>query len=176
VDEGEEAHNKDELQRKLRSSFIRNNQGKFTEIIKAIASGDMVLAHRLAHTLKGNAGQIGETALQSAAARIEILLKDGTIPDEDSIINLENELTLAFEELKPIHAEPLESVLSQNTGQIQALFEKLEPMLKNINPESVNLLDAIRAVPGAQELCRQIEEYDFESAAKTLAELKKEWS
>jgi hypothetical protein len=35
------------------------------------------------------------------------------------------------------------------------------------------LVDEIRAVPGAEDLARQIENYDFESAAATLAELRK---
>jgi hypothetical protein len=60
-----------------------------------------------------------------------------------------------------------------DAADVQALFEKLEPMLMNINPESTILLNEIRAIPGAEELARQIEDYDFESAAMTLAELKK---
>jgi hypothetical protein len=39
----------------------------------------------------------------------------------------------------------------------------------------VALLDEIRAVPGTEELARRIEDYDFESAAEMLAELKKKW-
>jgi len=46
-------------------------------------------------------------------------------------------------------------------------------MLENINPECVNLLDEIRAIPGAEELARQIEDYDFEAAAQTLEILTK---
>jgi len=44
-------------------------------------------------------------------------------------------------------------------------------MLECYNSECVNLLGKIRAVPGTEELVRQIEDYDFESAAETLAEL-----
>jgi hypothetical protein len=59
--------------------------------------------------------------------------------------------------------------------RVLALFEKLELMLENINPECVSLLDEIRSVPGTEELARRIEGYDFESAARTLGELRKSW-
>jgi hypothetical protein len=39
----------------------------------------------------------------------------------------------------------------------------------------VALLDEIRAVPGAEDLARLVEDYDFESAAEMLAELRKKW-
>jgi len=50
----------------------------------------------------------------------------------------------------------------------------LEPMLENINPACVELLDQIKAVPGAGELAARIEDYDFEEAAAALAALKNE--
>ena len=36
--------------------------------------------------------------------------------------------------------------------------------LEHINPECVNMLDEIRAMPGTDDLARQIEDYDFETA------------
>ena len=162
----------DTLQRKLCEKFVRDNQSRYTEITEAIATNDVILAHRLAHTLKGNAGQIGKTTLQNTAAEIEALLKDGTIPKTGQLEALESELNLVIEEFKPLLAEaPVQAVSAQ---QAQALFEKLEPMLENINPECVDLLDDIRAIPGTEALSCQIEDYDFEAAAQTLAELKEE--
>ena len=87
---------------------------------------------------------------------------------------LKTELAITLEELaidKPKDKEPQEKPM--NTEQILKLFDKLEPMLKNINPDCAGLLDDIRAVPGATELALQIEDFDFESATETLAALKK---
>jgi len=142
-----------------------------------IAIGDITLAHRLAHTLKSNAGQIGKPALQNIAAEIEASLKDGIIPAASQMNSLETELTAVLDELAPLLDESAAQINtgSPNSEQTRALFEKLESMLENINPECVNLLDEIRAVPGAEKLAQQIEDYDFESAAKTLAEFKKDW-
>ena len=61
---------------------------------------------------------------------------------------------------------------SSNSEQTRALFAKLEPMLENINPECIDLIDEIRTIPGTEELARQIEDYDFEAASRTLTKLK----
>jgi len=170
----DQAREYDELQNKLKQKFARDNQNKYVEITKAIDSGDMELAHRLAHSLKGNAGQIGKTSLSIAAAVVEAQLKEEAMPEEEQMRSLESEITAVLDELKPLltgSAEKSEAK-SMNAEQVRALFERLEPMLENINPECVSLLDEIRGIKGAEELARQIEDYDFESAAKTLAELK----
>ena len=82
-----------------------------------------------------------------------------------------------LEELGPLPDEPPARAGSANTdaGRARELFEKLEAMLEHINPECVELLVELRALPGTGELARQIEEYDFESAARTLEKLKKDW-
>jgi len=172
-DEAAEARDNDVLQKKLRAKFVKDNKSKYTDITEAITAKDIILAHRLAHTLKGTAGMIGMTALQNAAAEIESLLKDGTIPGTKNMQTLETELNSAIEELEPSIIEiPAQAASAQQT---RALFEKLKPMFENINPECANLLGEIRAVPGAEELARQIENYDFESAARTLAIIEKDW-
>jgi len=66
-----------EYQRMLQVYFVKSNQNKCNDIKKAIEEGDIELAHRMAHTLKGNAGQLGKTILQKAAADVERHLKHG---------------------------------------------------------------------------------------------------
>ena len=166
----------DALQKQLRINFVKHNQTIYAEIAGAIAAGDVKLAHRLAHSLKGNAGLLGKTGLQNAAARVEALLQDGAapVPEKDMAL-LNAEFLSLIEELKPLlhEAAARERLEPLSAEQILALFEKLEPLLENINPACANLLDELCAVPGAEELARQIEDYDFKSAAQTLAALKK---
>jgi hypothetical protein len=93
---------------------------------------------------------------------------------------LKTELLSVLEELKPLFEEsqlnkPLIEGQVPDAADVLALFEKLELMLMNINPECVKLLDNIRAIPGTESLAQQIENYDFESAARTLVELKTNW-
>jgi CheY-like chemotaxis protein len=174
----DEQGSNEELQRKLRLNFAKNNRSVLTEITGAVTAGDAKLAHRLAHTLKGNAGLIGMFDLQKAAAEVEYLLKDGVESIwENKLKRLETELTLALDEMEPLSDVPSVKQKSEPLSEKQTLklFEELEFMLENINPECIRLVDDIRAVPGAELLAEQVENFEFESAAVTLEGLKKEW-
>ena len=159
---------------KLKTNFVKNNQTKYVEISEAIHKGNITLAHRLTHTLKTNAGLIGKTGLKNTAAEVEALLKYETIPTAREMDSLKIEINAALTDLMPLLDKVTEHK-NLTVEQTRTLFEKLEPMLENINPECQNLLDEIRAVSGTEELARQIEDYDFESAVRTLAEIKKNW-
>ncbi|MCL2029426.1 MAG: ATP-binding protein [Deltaproteobacteria bacterium] len=170
----EEGPVSEELQKRLRVSFAKKNQAIHIEIAEAAAAGDIKLAHRLAHTLKGNAGLIGKTGLQSAAEEVEELLKEGGAISVwgDKMKLLKSELTLVLEELRPLLDESGKGLEPLTAERILALFDKLEPLLENISPHCLGLIDEIRAVPGAEELARLIEDYDFAAAAEALAELR----
>ncbi len=56
---------------KLLRQFVEQQGPAVTQITEALAQGDIALAERLAHTLKGVAGNIGATQIQSAAATLE---------------------------------------------------------------------------------------------------------
>jgi signal transduction histidine kinase/CheY-like chemotaxis protein len=166
------------LQRELQIMFLKSNQNKFSEITKALDDGDIKLAHRLAHTLKGNAGHIGQAFLQQAAADVELQLKDGvnmTAPEQMDILEAELEAVLA--ELSPLNVktpQPAETIPVEPLDAQSALelLEKLEPLLKMGNPDSLKLIDSLRRIPGSGEMILQIEDFDFEQAVVTLAELK----
>ncbi|MDR2577561.1 MAG: Hpt domain-containing protein, partial [Chitinispirillales bacterium] len=176
VDEDGQTRDKDELLKKLQINFAKSNQTVFTDIVEAVDVGDIKLAHRLAHTLKGNAGQIGKTGLRNIAAEVETLLAGGTsLVTDDKMALLKTELTLVLEELQPLldeRAAVRNAANPLNAEEVSALFEKIESMLENINPEVMNLLDDVRAIPGTEKLACLIEDYNFESAAQTLADLK----
>jgi CheY-like chemotaxis protein len=76
----------EDLKNKFIRIFVNNNKTKYDEITKAIADGDIKTAHRLAHSLKGNAGMIGKKRLQRAAEDVQNLLKEEN-PDLESEAN-----------------------------------------------------------------------------------------
>ncbi|MCL2018806.1 MAG: ATP-binding protein [Oscillospiraceae bacterium] len=165
----------DTLQKKLKINFIKSNHNKYAEIIAALSANDIKHAHRLTHTLKGNAGHIGEQKLQKTAEEIEKMLKNEILPiPEEKMKILESELIAVYERLSPLleESETREKSSPPNDEQRLALFEKLETMLDNINPECANLLDEINTVPGSEELAHYVEDYDFASAAKALTKLR----
>ncbi|MGC3984664.1 MAG: ATP-binding protein [Pseudorhodoferax sp.] len=62
---------KTDLYLNLLRKFEQGQQDAPAQIRSALDAGDMALAQRLAHTLKGVAGNIGAEALQAAAAALE---------------------------------------------------------------------------------------------------------
>jgi PAS domain S-box-containing protein len=172
IDEDEQTRDKNELLKKLRINFAKNSQTMYDDIIEAIANNDITLAHRLAHTLKGNAGQLGKTDLQNIAGDIEEQLKSKAMATESSLNFLKAEFMLVVEEFKPLLSESTIIETTLSAEQIFALLEKIEPMLENMNPEAADFLDDIRTIPDTDELVNQIENYDFDAAMITLTELK----
>jgi CheY-like chemotaxis protein len=101
VNETRQTKDEDILLQKLIPIFLKGNRNKFSEITGALDSGDIKLAHRLAHTLKGNAGQFGKILLQKAAADVEKQLKDGqNLVSPQQLAALETELNAALVELE----------------------------------------------------------------------------
>ena len=90
----------EELKNKLIAIFLQENRNRFDEIRESIAHGDIVLAHRLAHSLKSSAGLIGKNRLQASAAAVETLLKGGENRTNETIMDkLNNELSAVIDEL-----------------------------------------------------------------------------
>jgi HPt (histidine-containing phosphotransfer) domain-containing protein len=168
-----------EFQKTLQRMFLRNNRRKYEEITNALKENDVKLAHRLAHSLKSNAGQIKRTFLQKAASDVESCLKDGKNEVSGELLSmLEKEFSLTLSQLdaelgeedgeeNEVQGEPLDEAACRE------LFDKLEPLLKMGNPECCNFINTLRRAPESDTLIRQMENYDFESAAATLAELRK---
>jgi CheY-like chemotaxis protein len=167
----------DILQNKLKADFAKDNQDKFGEIARAVVAGDITLAHRLAHTIKSNAGLIGKTRLQKAAAEVESALKNGKSLEADMNI-FQYELNKVLDELKPFLDEAAASVQLEISGETidaeaaRELFDKLEPLLNSGSPECLKLIDDLRGIPGSEKLIEYMEELYFGDAAKILAELK----
>ena len=164
----------------LINNFVSSCKNKFNEITDAINTGDIKLAHRLVHTLKGNAGQVGKTLLQQAAKDVEAQLEDGkNMTTSERMAELEKELNEAIAEFTPMVSETV-TVSELNSAAepldvpaMQKLLEELEPMLKNRNIECLKYIDGLRSIPGSEELIRQMESFNFISAMDSFIEIKK---
>ena len=159
-----------ELLSVLKCNFVKSNQTAYNNIKKAAMDGDIKLAKRLAHTLKSNAGQIGEHGLREAALRIE----NGEWGMEDMEV-LKAELELVLEKLSPMLQETVSTqTAALGEEKIRELIGKIEPMLISHNPQCMDMLGEIRSIPGpvTEELVQQIEDFEFKQAAITLEKLK----
>ena len=61
---------------KLLRQFVEQQGPTLNQVSDALAKGDVALAERLAHTLKGVAGNIGAKAVQAAAGILEKLIRE----------------------------------------------------------------------------------------------------
>jgi len=67
---------------KILRQFAEQQGPALDQVADALANGDHALAERLAHTLKGVAGNIGAAGVQSAAAALERVIRDRSNADE----------------------------------------------------------------------------------------------
>jgi len=176
----DEAHHKQaelKLRQKLINHFMENNSNKYAEIKDAIAEGDLVLAHRLAHTLKGNAGQLKKTLLQRAALVVEENLENGeNLVTTQQFETLKMELDAVLAEFAPLVQEQLTSAVQSGTldsAVAHKLLDVLEAMLKDNDSECQSYVEDLRSIPGSEKLIKQIEHFDFEIALDTLIKLRK---
>jgi len=175
VDKHRQAADNEKMQKHLMENFVKNNQNTYSEFKKALETGDIKLAHRLVHTLKSNAGQIGEKQLQAAAAKAEDMLKEekNLLTQEQSDI-LEAELKTVLNKLKPFLPQANTTSKNENMSNesINKLFDELDIMLVNKNPECMNLLDDIRAIPGTEKLAQLVEDFEFKQGISELSKLR----
>jgi len=157
--------------------FVEGQRSVPAEIDAAMALQDWKLAERIAHTLKGVSGNIGATALQAVAEKLERAIKeekpkyaiDGHIKvlkkRLDSLIDqLERKLPQA-ETLKAVSIDP--EKLQQTCDQLQALLADADAAAGDLLAANENLLNT--AFPEHyQQLKDKIQSYDFEAALLAL--------
>jgi HPt (histidine-containing phosphotransfer) domain-containing protein len=185
-DTGNEAESRqynEKLKFSLMANFIKDNKNRYSEITEAIKTGDIKLAHRLAHTMKGNAGNLGKTRLQKAARDIEHLLKDKkSHVSAKKLAVLETELNAVLDELEPLVKEntPLSPVQPLDAQKARETLAELKPLLERGSPDCLKYIDKLRGIQGSGEflvrkLIQQIEDLDFELALETLTEVTVTW-
>ena len=184
----------EEFNKKLKIMFLKSNKNKFSEILHELEN-DIKKAHRTAHTLKSNAGQIGKYDLQSAAEKIESGLAKGyNNVTEEQLSLLETELNNALAEFSLLLNEELEvQKLNKNisgkklnkdeseAGYALRILDEVQPLLKMGNPESCRFIESISDIQGNAEveelknkLIQQIDDFEFDLSLITFNALKEE--
>jgi|GEM_PF-1127304 len=178
--------NNEVLYRRLLKKFYQNHGNASDEIRKALAGNDKPLALRLAHTLKGVAGNIGARELEAASEKLESVLRK-TEP-EDTEMRLDQfdaVLKRVLDALSPIFAET--DSPEWDTGRsekidsigLQALLIQLKSPMQKRQPQQSKILmtqidEAVwprRFSRQLKTLRHQIDKYQFKEALTTLDEL-----
>ena len=156
----------------LTMCFLRENRDRAGEIEQAIYKGDIKLAHRLAHNLRGNAGQLGKTELQKSAEEVESALEGGVSRVTPvQLADLKQKLDIVIHELSELEAvksgeaAPLEKL---DEAQAKKLLQELLPLLEQGDTKSLEFVDKLKAINGTERLVEYIRQFEFEDAANEL--------
>jgi PAS domain S-box-containing protein len=177
------------LYRKLLSKFRRNHADVAVAIKNALDKDDTETATRLAHTVKGMAGNIGAQDLHLAAANLEAAFRQTqreNIPELlDAFSEALGRVANSIAEFELRDPDGAGAVLSAQTipksvdrDRVLSLLSELREFLEDDDTRAVRTLEALReALPAGMaeyelaHLEKHIGEYAFEEALETLAQL-----
>jgi CheY-like chemotaxis protein len=179
------------LYRKLLLDFGANYGGVADEIREALATKDFEQTHSLVHNLKGLAGNLEATELQTAAVKMETLVKGQTketTSDKElkqKFTGLEKALEQALDAVQALGLPAEEKIIEPSTEwlaevPVELLKEVADRIktaaemgdvlqIKSIVEELKSESDAM--APFCDELIRLAEDFDFDGLQKIVLEL-----
>jgi signal transduction histidine kinase/CheY-like chemotaxis protein len=185
----EKALGDEDFYKQILTTFRNEHALDAEKLQNAAGVGDRKLAHRIAHTLKSSAAQIGAEIVSQAAAQIEKALEDGgsgCLPEDfqelkislrDAITELEALLCTDASEVSLREEAPREGPAKKPAeGPALALAETLIPLLEKANTGSLRYVKEIREffppLEGKTEsLISKIEDFEFKTALAMLLEI-----
>jgi two-component system sensor histidine kinase/response regulator len=139
---------------KLLRQFVEQQGPVVGQITGALASGDTALAERLAHTLKGVAGNLGAKLVQTASGALEKLVRDKAKTDE--IETAKQQVTAALdplvEQLKAALGSmtmetpaPTVTPSAANPAQSRETATQLSKLLSEFDPGAADFIESNQA-------------------------------
>ncbi len=171
-----------QLYLKLLSKFSTHYQDFDLQLDSALDQPDKEPAVRLAHTIKGLAGNIGATALETIAATAESELQH----DQRSVETLDSlraEVKNLLQQLAAIHGDSSigQSTATFDKAQAKQLLEQLNAMLEEYDVAVADFLERHKASLNTPELStplksleKAIADYDYEQAMQQLGNMLEE--
>jgi len=176
------------LYRDLLTQFVAKQQSVGNRIAEALENGDRHQAERLAHSLKGAAGNLGinqifrsagnlEKAIRESETGIADLLKDLRSAMDRQIRTIQTALAVnGTDRMRPSGARPAEA--RQALTAIARLKELLEASDADACEAYRNLAVLLRGIVDASQLEKlgaAVESFDFDAALSRLGEVVKEF-
>ena len=162
------------LNKKIRSGFHREQKNAFNLILEAIEKNEISTARRHVHTIKTTAGLIGEIKLQELSSEVEIKLKDKEYTESDftqCLNRMMEELNIVLSGIE-IQSSDIVEKSDYDKEKVKADLNELHKNLKANNISAIEIANKLKEVPETAVLVRQVEDFDFEDALKTLLVLK----
>jgi polar amino acid transport system substrate-binding protein len=170
------------LYRKLLGIFVEDYRDFGADFDRARKSSeDSDEATRLAHTLKGTAGNIGAGDLERAAGALDEKIRAGEDTTE-ALRQVVSALTPVLSGIQalPGVAEDAEMKTAFTPERAMKVLKQIRAMAKENDPEAINLVDelSLLAAPGdfteqAGKLRDVMNAYDFEAAIEVIEGMQK---
>ena len=166
------------LYARLLRGFERGEADAVTRIRAALRTQDRMLATRIAHTLKGLAGNIGAVPLAEAAGTLESSLDQGAGPSTlepllDAAEQLLRSLTQALARaVPPAPPEPAPTAMPDPDAMLAA--RELVALLQDSDSAALEFFERhrtalVQAAPNVDELASAIAGYRFDEALTLLS-------
>jgi CheY-like chemotaxis protein len=163
---------------RLLRQFSTDHAHDVTLLREHMSRGERKAAMRVAHTLKGSAGNLGATVVLSTATELEMAIKDGG--DATAIETLANPLDAELQRLTTaILAVQPEEAGGNNDGDVDwekvwRVLEQLEPALAGSSMRANRMIETdgvlLKAAFGSlgTELNQRVEHFLYPEALETL--------
>lgn len=170
------------------AGFCQDNATTILKIRKAQDEKDFGSLLRLAHRLKGSAGNIGATGVQQAASALEQVCNQ---PESSHLVNalstsLEEELDRLLNLLQPLvlgnETDDVQKIVSHTDDDPEKLLTALTEAIDRADPEDVKAITTeIRKKFAGQKtvdpsliksLDAQTRRYDYDQALKTIRQIR----
>ncbi|MFB2865007.1 response regulator [Aeromonas sp. MdU4] len=172
------------LYRNMLQRFRQSQQGFAAQFQAAWEEDDKTTARRLAHTLKGSAGTIGATGVETCAAVLESAceLRDAVRVDE-ALSHVMSVLTPLLAGLEGVEEEPSPAVSMVQAIDEEALtvqLQRLSSLLGQSDAQALELSQQIQAILSGSSsslrepfsaISRAVNEFDFDHALQLLQPL-----
>jgi two-component system, sensor histidine kinase and response regulator len=171
--------------RDLLVQFAARHSEVNSQILAAIDSGDNVLVERIAHTVKGVAGNLGVGNVFSVADKLERAVREGgaTVLATVEAFTLElNRQIQAIHLAFPGEEPEIEGTSGCDPRTVSAGITHLRALLESSDGDALEAFVALEAVlagscdtPRLNALRTSINEFDFEGALFKLADIAKDY-
>jgi PAS domain S-box-containing protein len=171
---------------KLLVKFNKNQANAVSEIVSALQSNDIETAERLAHTIKGVAGNIGAMDLYTAAQHLEAGIKEKGRSIADEMISetrskLETVTTAIADLIEHSSTQSRETddnSLLMDMVKITPLLKELEEYIQDDDTDALSVLEKLSPLVsgnGINNTLNSLEEalndYDFDEALEQFEQL-----
>ncbi len=171
-----------ELYRRLLNRFRDSQQDFEQEFLQGCADQDWEKATRLAHSLKGVAGNLGIRGVQDAAAALEMACREGKEDVKDLLVKVTEELQPVLKGLEAIDRRVKQAKGHASSAidkpAVQAVLKELYGLAMSGSTESVEvvrqlsfLLQHTEHTVQLANIAKAVQNYDFVEAEEGLLTL-----